>query len=39
VAAHVMFSGILNWVWNVFYHEKSICCFVGALEVLGLKGC
>ena len=34
----VMFLGILNWVWNVFCPDKSICSFIGALEVFGTEG-
>jgi hypothetical protein len=34
----MMFLGILNWVWNLFYLEKSTCCFVGAPKVFGTEG-
>jgi hypothetical protein len=34
----MMFLGILNWVWNVFCPDKSICSFIGALEVFGTEG-
>jgi hypothetical protein len=36
--AALMFLRILNWVLNVFYPKKNICCFVGALKVFGTKG-
>jgi hypothetical protein len=35
----MMFLGILNWVWNVLCPKNNTCCFVGAPEVLGLRGC
>ncbi len=31
----VMFLGILNWVWNVFCHEKNTYCIVGVPKGLG----
>jgi hypothetical protein len=34
----MMFSGILNWVWNVFCPKKSTYCFVGTPKVFGTKG-
>ncbi len=37
-SSSMMFLRILNWVWNVFRHEKSTCCLVGALEVFETKG-
>jgi len=34
----MMFLGILNWVWNVFYFEKNTCCLVGVPKVFGIEG-
>jgi hypothetical protein len=37
-SSYLMLLGILNLVYNVFCHKKSICCIMGASEVLGLRG-